>query len=155
VAFLIAVIASTFASIDACITALTTAFSFDFLQFDSIPPERKRRVRYRVLLGVNVVMFLIVLAFWNSDGAIINTIFRIAGYTYGPLLGLYLLGLFSRIRLREKWVPVVCVAAALLTYGMHELLWRTLRFDIGFLNIFMNALFTIILLLLLQQRRDD
>ncbi len=155
VAFLIAVIASTFASIDACITALTTAFSFDFLQFDSIPPERKRRVRYRVLLGVNVVMFLIVLAFWNSDGAIINTIFRIAGYTYGPLLGLYLLGLFSRIRLREKWVPVMCVAAALLTYGMHELLWRTLRFDIGFLNIFMNALFTIILLLLLQQRRDD
>ncbi|HTR28741.1 MAG TPA: sodium:solute symporter [Puia sp.] len=155
VAFLIAVIASTFASIDACITALTTAFSYDFLHFESIPHERKRRVRYQVLLGVNVVMFLIVLAFWNSDGAIINTIFRIAGYTYGPLLGLYLLGLFSRIRLREKRVPAVCVAAALLTYGIHELLWRALHFDIGFLNIFMNALFTIVLLLLFRERPND
>lgn len=155
VAFLIAVIASTFASIDACITALTTAFSYDFLQFETIPHERKRRVRYQVLLGVNIVMFLIVLAFWNSTGAIINTIFRIAGYTYGPLLGLYLLGLFSRIRLRERWVPAVCVSAALLTYVIHEFLWRVYRFDVGFLNIFINALLSMLFLFFLRQRPDD
>jgi hypothetical protein len=142
------VIASTFASIDACITALTTAFSYDFLQFESIPHERRTRTKNRVLLGVNVVMFLIVLAFWNSTGAIITTIFQIAGYTYGPLLGLYLLGLFSRVRLRESWVPVACVAAALLTYGAHELLQRRFHFDVGFLAIFINAGLTICLLML-------
>jgi Na+/proline symporter len=155
IAFLIAVIASTFASIDACITALTTAFSYDFLQFESIPHERKKRVRYRVLFGVNLVMFLIVLCFWNSTGAIINTIFRIAGFTYGPLLGLYLLGLFSRVRLREKLVPVICVSAALLTYGIQEVLWREFRFDLGFLNIFINALLCMLFLLLLRHRPND
>src|SRR5579863_2232475 len=144
VAFLIAVIASTFASIDACITALTTAFSYDFLRFEAIPHERKKKVRYQVLLGVNMVMFLIVLSFWNSTGAIINTIFQIAGYTYGPLLGLYLLGLFSRVQLRERLVPAVCVFAALLTYGVYEFLRRAFGFDVGFLNIFINALFSIL-----------
>jgi Na+/proline symporter len=148
IAFLIAVIASTFASIDACITALTTAFSYDFLQFESIPHERRTRTKNQVLLGVNIVMFIIVLAFWNSTGAIITTIFQIAGYTYGPLLGLYLLGLFSRVRPRESWVPVACVAAALLTYGVHELLQRELHFDVGFLAIFINAGLSICLLML-------
>ena len=154
IAFLIAVIASTFASIDACITALTTAFSYDFLKFESIPHAQKKRTRYRVLLGVNATMFIIVLAFWNSKGAIINTIFQIAGYTYGPLLGLYLLGLFSHARLREKLVPAACVAAALLTYGIREYLWRRQNFDIGFLAIFINASLTILLLLLLSHRRN-
>ena len=148
VAFLIAVIASTFASIDACITALTTAFSYDFLRYESIPHEKKRWVKYAVLMGVNIVMFVIVLAFWGSTGAIIHTIFEIAGYTYGPLLGLYLVGLFSRVRLREKWVPVACVISAGATYGVHEMAWRVFHFDVGFLNIFINALISIVLLLL-------
>jgi Na+/proline symporter len=155
IAFLIAVIASTFASIDACITALTTAFSYDFLRFESIPHERKKRVRYRVLFGVNVVMFIIVLSFWNSKGAIINTIFRIAGYTYGPLLGLFLLGLFSRVRLREKLVPAVCVFAALLTWCVQEALERWFHFDVGFFNIFMNALFSILFLFLVRHRHNE
>ena len=155
IAFLIAVIASTFASIDACITALTTAFSYDFLQFELIPHERRTRTKNQVLLGVNIVMFIIVLAFWNSTGAIITTIFQIAGYTYGPLLGLYLLGLFSRVRPRERGVPVACVAAALLTYGVHELLQRRFQFDVGFLAIFINAGLSMLLLSLLSLRRYE
>ncbi len=154
VAFLIAVIASTFASIDACITALTTAFSYDFLRYESIPPERKRWVRYAVLIGINIVMFVIVMAFWGSTGAIIHTIFEIAGYTYGPLLGLYLVGLFTRVRPREKWVPAACVLSAFVTYGIHELAWRGFQFDVGFLNIFINALISIVLLLLLRRTHD-
>jgi Na+/proline symporter len=152
IAFLIAVIASTFATIDACITALTTAFSYDFLQFESIPHERKTRVRYRVLFGVNIVMYIIVLAFWHSTGAIINTIFRIAGYTYGPLLGLYLIGLFSRVRLREAWTPAVCIASALGTWGIQEAMQRALHFDLGFLIIFINASLCILLLLVTSPR---
>jgi Na+/proline symporter len=151
IAFLIAVIASTFASIDACITALTTAVSYDFLQFESIPHERKTRTKNQVLLGVNIVMFIIVLAFWNSRGAIITTIFQIAGYTYGPLLGLYLLGLFSTVRLRESWTPTACIASAMLTYAIHELLQRQFHFDIGFLAIFINAVLTIVLLCLRRE----
>ena len=155
IAFLIAVIASTFASIDACITALTTAFSYDFLSIGNLPHEKKKQLKNRVLLGVNIVMFLIVMLFWNSKGAIINTIFKIAGYTYGPLLGLYLLGLFTRVSLKGKWVPVACIAAAALTYVLNDYFNKAFHFDIGFMNIFMNAVLTILFLLFIKRKPGD
>ena len=152
IAFLIGVIASTFASIDSCIAALTTAFSYDFMDIENRPHESKKRIKNNVLFGVNVVMFLIVMLFWNSQGAIINTIFKIAGYTYGPILGLYLTGLFSKIKFREKFVPVACVAAALFTYLLNIWFIKELNFDFGFMNIFVNALLTIIFLIVIKKK---
>jgi len=129
IAFFIGVIASTFASIDACIAALTTAFSYDFMDIENRPVEQRKKIKNRVLLGVNVVMFFIVMAFWSSQGAIINTIFKIAGYTYGPILGLYLTGLFSTIHLTEKLVPLACLGAALLTWGLNLFFISEFKFD--------------------------
>lgn len=154
IAFFIGVVASTFASIDACITALTTAFSYDFLDFENKGHEQKRQIKSRVLLGVNVVMFVIVMAFWSSQGAIINTIFKIAGYTYGPILGLYLTGLFTSVRLRDNWAPVACVAAALLTWVLNGLFIRLLNFDFGFMNILVNAVLTILFLFIIKTKKD-
>ena len=151
VAFLIGVIASTFASIDSCIAALTTAFSYDFMDIENRTGEEKRKIKTRVLIGVNIVMFLIVMSFWSSEGAIINTIFKIAGYTYGPLLGLYLAGLFSKIRFKEKWVPVACVSAALCTWLLSGYFIRVYSFDFGFMNIFVNALLTIVFLRIIKK----
>ena len=152
IAFLIGVIASTFASIDSCIAALTTAFSYDFMDIENRPHESKKRIKNQVLLGVNVVMFLIVMAFWNSQGAIINTIFKIAGYTYGPILGLYLTGLFSNIKFKEKWVPVACVGAAFTTWLLNEYFVRAFNFDFGFMNIFVNAVLTILFLIIIKKK---
>ncbi|MEI6140389.1 MAG: sodium:solute symporter [Mariniphaga sp.] len=152
IAFLIGVIASTFASIDSCIAALTTAFSYDFMDIENQPHEKKKQIKNRVLLGVNVVMFLIVMAFWNSQGAIINTIFKIAGYTYGPILGLYLTGLFSTMKMKEKFVPVACVSAAVGTYVLNEYFVRSFNFDFGFMNIFVNALLTIVFLYIIKKK---
>ncbi len=152
IAFLIGVIASTFASIDSCIAALTTAFSYDFMDIENRPAESRKRIKNNVLFGVNVVMFVIVMSFWNSQGAIINTIFKIAGYTYGPILGLYLTGLFSKITFREKYVPVACVSAALLTYLLNIFFIKVFRFDFGFMNIFVNALLTILFLIVIKKK---
>jgi len=152
VAFLIGIIASTFASIDSCITALTTAFSYDFMDIENRPQELKKKIKNRVLLGVNIVMFLIVMAFWNSKGAIINTIFKIAGYTYGPILGLYMTGLFSKIKFKEKWVPVACVAAAIITWFLNGYFIKAFHFDFGFMNIFVNALLTILFLIIIKKK---
>lgn len=152
IAFFIGVIASTFASIDACITALTTAFSYDFMDFEHRPHEARVKIKNRVLLGVNVVMFFIVMAFWNSHGAIINTIFKIAGYTYGPILGLYLTGLFTKISLKEKWVPLGCVAAALITWLLNIYFINTFQFDFGFMNILVNAILTILFLFIIKKK---
>jgi len=152
IAFLIGVIASTFASIDACITALTTAFSYDFMDIENQPHERKKKIKNFVLLGVNVVMFFIVMLFWGSQGAIINTIFKIAGYTYGPILGLYMTGLFSKIKMKEKWVPAACIAAALMTYFLSEYFINSFHFDFGFMNIFVNALLTVLFLMVIKKK---
>lgn len=154
IAFLIGVIASTFASIDSCIAALTTAFSYDFMNIENHPPEAKKRIKNGVLIGVNVVMFFIVLSFWKSQGAIINTIFKIAGYTYGPLLGLYMTGLFSKIKLTEKLVPFACVSSAMVTLLLNEYFIRVFHFDFGFMNIFVNALLTIIFLIIIKRRNN-
>jgi len=152
IAFLIGVIASTFASIDSCIAALTTAFSYDFMDIENRPHLAKKRIKNQVLLGVNIVMFLIVMSFWNSQGAIINTIFKIAGYTYGPILGLYLTGLFSGIKLKEKWVPLACVAAAFVTWLLNEYFIQAFRFDFGFMNIFVNAVLTVLFLIIIKKK---
>ncbi len=155
VAFLIGVIASTFASIDSCIAALTTAFSYDFMDIENQPHESKKKIKNAVLLGVNIVMFLIVMSFWYSKGAIINTIFKIAGYTYGPILGLYLTGLFSKIRFRERWVPVACISAAFFTWLLNGYFIRAFQFDFGFMNIFVNALLTIIFLIVIRKKMAE
>ena len=152
IAFLIGVIASTFASIDSCIAALTTAFSYDFMNIENQPHEKRIKIKNWVLIGVNIVMFLIVMSFWNSKGAIINTIFRIAGYTYGPILGLYLTGLFSKIKMKERLVPFACISAAFLTWLMNMFFIRTFNFDFGFMNIFVNALLTILFLIIIRRK---
>lgn len=150
IAFFIGVIASTFASIDSCIAALTTSLSYDFFDFDKQPLEQQKKIKIWVLLSVNLAMFLIVMTFWNSQGSIINSIFKVAGYTYGPLLGIYLVGLFSQIQLNEKWVPYMAILAAILTYVLNFLLEKQ-GFNLGFLNIFINALLTILLLWLIKK----
>jgi len=153
IAFLIGIVASTFASIDSCIAALTTAFSYDFMNIENKPSEVKKKIKTRVLIGVNIVMFLIVMSFWNSKGAIINTIFKTAGYTYGPILGLYLTGLFSKIKFREKWVPVACVSAAVLTWLLNGYFIRVFNFDFGFMNIFVNAVLTVLFLIIIKKKK--
>ena len=154
IAFFIGVVASTFASIDACITALTTAFSYDFMDFENKTHEQKKQIKNRVLLGVNIVMFILVMAFWSSQGAIINTIFKIAGYTYGPILGLYLTGLFTNIQLKDKWTPVACVAAALFTWVLNSIFISYLNFDFGFMNILVNAVLTMLFLFIIKTKKD-
>lgn len=152
IAFFIGVIASTFASVDSCIAALTTSFSYDFLGFENQPHNVRKKIKNTVLVSVNIIMFLIVILFWNSQGAIINTIFKIAGYTYGPLLGLFLTGLFTNINLKEKWVPLATVTAAIITYLLNIYFTNTHQFDFGFMNILVNAMLTILFLFIIKKK---
>src|SRR5690606_39393955 len=67
--------------------------------------------------GFTVLMFLVILAFrWINDQSVINSVFVIAGYTYGPLLGLYSFGLFTKFAVDDKWVPYLAIAAPLIAF---------------------------------------
>lgn len=151
IAFLLGISAASFSSADSALTALTTSFCYDFLKIETKPQAERKKIKNLSLLGFNVVLFAIVMAFASSQGAVISLIFKVAGYTYGPLLGLYLFGMFSSISLKDKWVPFVCILAAASTYVLNDWFIARFQFDFGFMNIFVNALLTVTGLLLIKK----
>ncbi|WP_405246958.1 sodium:solute symporter [Cellulophaga sp. Asnod2-G02] len=150
--FLLGIIAASFSSVDSSLTALTTSFMYDFLDISEKSSAQRKSLKNKVLLGFSVIVFTIIMLFANSKGDVISLIFKVAGYTYGPLLGLFLLGMFTNVQLKDKWVPVVCLLAPFVTYALSEVLIAKFEFDFGFVNIAVNAGLTILGLLLLRKK---
>jgi hypothetical protein len=94
------------------------------------------------------------MAFSNSKGDVISLIFKVAGYTYGPLLGLYMFGMFTKVSVIDKWIPIICLASPVFTYILSDFLLTTYKFDFGFVNIAVNAIITILGLLLVRTKSD-
>jgi len=149
--FVLGITAASFSSVDSSLTALTTSFTYDFLDISHKSSKEKKKLKNWVLLGFSFVIFLIIMIFSNSRGDIISLIFKVAGYTYGPLLGLYLFGMFSTIRIRDKWVPIICLLAPVCTYILSWYFKNTFHFDFGFINIAVNALLTMLGLILIKK----
>ena len=111
--FIMGLIAATFSSADDAMTALTTSFTIDILKMD---PEGSKTEFWRKIihLGVGIVIFLvIIIGFKNAKGAVINIVLQIASYTYGPLLGLYAFGLLTKLKVKDAFVPLICVLTPL------------------------------------------
>ena len=153
ISFLLGIIAASFSSVDSALTALTTSFTYDFLDMSNKSGKEKKKLKNLVLFGFSVVVFIIIMLFSGSRGDVISLIFNVAGYTYGPLLGLYLFGMFTSVSVKDKWVPLVCVIAPMLTYALSLYLKESINFDFGFISIAVNGMFTIIGLVLIQQKK--
>ena len=104
----------------------------------------KTRLRHRIHIAFAVILLLVILAFraLNSD-AIINAIFKLAGYTYGPLLGLFAFGLFTRREVNDRWAPMCCLIAPLLCYVLesNSAAWFS-GYKFGFELLMLNGLLT-------------
>ena len=152
IVFVLGITAAAYSSADSTLTALTTSFCIDFLELERrYPAEKRVSVRKKVHLVFTFVMFLVILMFyWINDQSVINSVFIIAGYTYGPLLGLYSFGLFTKWQVNDKWVPYVAVAAPILAYiissNSEAWLWG---YKFGFEVLILNGglMFTGLLLL--------
>ena len=154
--FLLGIIAASFSSVDSALTALTTSFTYDFLDISHKSSEEKKKLKNRVLLGFSIVIFIIIMMFSQSKGDVISTIFKVAGYTYGPLLGLYLFGMFTKLTIKDTWVPIICMLAPIVTYVLSAYFKSTYNFDFGFINIAVNASLTIFgLILLLKKTKNE
>lgn len=117
--FIIGLISALFPSADGALTALTASTCIDLIGIRDRgwDEARQKRVRQRVHLAMALLFLGFILYFhWLATPTVIKTLFDVAGFTYGPLLGLFAYGLFFRGRPRERWVPVVCIAAPILTY---------------------------------------
>lgn len=154
VSFILGITAASFSSVDSSLTALTTSFTHDFLDIQHKSSKEQKRLKNKVLLGFSIVIFTIIMLFAESKGDVISTIFKVAGYTYGPLLGLYLFGIFTKIKIKDAAVPFICVLMPLLTYYLNDLFITKFSFDLGFMNILVNALLTILSLIIVTTKNE-
>ncbi len=154
IVFLIGIIAAAYSSADSALTALTTSFCVDFLGFKPQNFASKKQVRIAVHLGFTFVMFLVILLFQaTNDQSVITAVFVAAGYTYGPLLGLFAFGILTKFQVKDRWVPVICVLSPVLSYVVNrnsaEWLWG---YKFGFEILILNGLITFIGLLLIRKK---
>ena len=148
-AFIIGLVAAAYSSADSALTALTTSFCVDFLGYERTKPTNTKNRRF-VHIGFALVLFATILLFnaLNND-AVIKELFRAAGFTYGPLLGLFAFGILTKNKISDRYVIYITLLSMVLTslyfYGMPYLIDG---FEAGFELIIINGLFTYLILYL-------
>lgn len=150
--FIIGLISALFPSVDGAITALTASFCLDIIGFErkNLPEFERMRIKKIVHLSFAVLFTLLVFLFkWYNDKSIVNLIFLIAGYTYGPLLGLFAFGILTKKQPASQVIPFIVLAAPLCCYWLSknaDLIWKGYQFGNEMLLI--NGLLTFVLLYL-------
>lgn len=157
--FLIGLISAAFPSADGALTSLTTSVSIDFLGLDrreGISELAKTRIRYIVHLSIAIIFFISVMIFSAlNDRAVIDKLFTIAGYTYGPLLGLYSFGLFTKRKVNDRITPVIAIISPLACFFMSkysETLFNGYKF--GFELLLLNGFLTFMGLYIFSRKSD-
>ncbi len=145
VLFTVGIVAATFANADSALTAMTTSICVDILgmktAYTSLSEQEKAvKMRKWTHWGVTLLFILFILLFRVcSYTSLIDAVFTLASYTYGPLLGLFALGLFTRCRPRERWTPVVCVLAPLLCYLFEQIVQSSTGYRFGYEILLLNG----------------
>ena len=151
VMFLLGITAAAYSSADSALTSLTTSFCVDFLGFDEegMGSGKDKQTRIRVHIGFSLVLFVVIQIFRIiNDESVISALFTAAGYTYGPLLGLFAFGIFTKRSLRDNWVPIVCLLSPFLAYGFKQVAPVLLYgYQVGFEILIVNGLITFLGLL--------
>ena len=143
VAFVVGLLASAFSSADSALTALTTSTCVDVLDTPSMDPERAKSLRQRVHLGMAVLLWLVIMAFRAvNDTSVVAALFTVANYTYGPLLGLFGVGMFTKWSPRSALIPFVCLGGPVLGYLLEQTVMAVWGFSFGFALLPVNGLIT-------------
>ncbi len=143
VVFLLGLIAAAYSSADSALTSLTTSISLDLLDIEKrLKSHEQERARKQVHLFVSGILILVILAFnyLISDKSVIAKLFEFAGYTYGPLLGLYTLGICTKLQLKDRWVPWIAVTSPVFGYFISQWALSAYQFDFGFFILALNGL---------------
>ncbi len=154
--FLIGLVAAAYSSADSALTSLTTSFTVDILDARNMAEKPLRKLRMKVHVGVSAVLAIIIIIFNTvNDESVISALFTIAGYTYGPLLGMYSFGLFTRWKVKDKWIPLVAVISPVLCYFLSYFSEELFNgYKIGFELLIINGILTFAGLWLLRKRNE-
>jgi SSS family transporter len=152
--FLLGITAANYASADSALTSLTTAFCIDFLNFGKREDINKKRILKITHLGFSVLLLLVILIFKAvNNQSVVMAVFKVAGLTYGPLLGLFAFGLLTRYRIKDRLVPVVVIIAPIISGLLNYFSEQIFNgYQIGFEIIIINGALTFLGLLLIRLR---
>ncbi|MEG2513967.1 MAG: sodium:solute symporter [Bacteroidaceae bacterium] len=149
--FTIGIIAAAFSSADSALTALTTSFCVDILNVNKYTEKEAEKKRKYAHFFISVVFILFILLFEAVNSkSIIDAIYIIASYTYGPLLGLFTFGLFTKMRPRDKYVPYVAIASPFVCYAIDYLVATYTGYKFGYEMLMFNGLLTFLGLVVLS-----
>ena len=140
VLFTIGVVAASFSSADSALTALTTSFCVDICN-----KGKSERLRKRVHIGMSLLFMLFILAFkvLNST-SVIDAIYILCSYTYGPLLGLFAFSLFTKRQVNNKLVPYICIVSPLLCFSLDIIISHFYGYTFGYELLMLNGALTFI-----------
>ena len=151
--FLLGIIAAAYSSADSALTSLTTSFCIDFLNINN--SSNKKKIRFFVHIGFSVILFLVIMIFKEiNDESVINSIFKAAGYTYGPLLGLFSFGIFTKYNVRDRFVLPICILSPAFSYIINIYSEQLLfGYKFGFEILLLNGLITFLGLFLIRKKQ--
>jgi Na+/proline symporter len=153
--FILGLIAAAYSSADSALTSLTTSFSIDILEiekkYDAVKQVVIRKQIHKMFVLVSVIVIL-GFKYFVEDASIIDKVLKFAGFTYGPLLGLYSFGLFTKWNVKDKWVPIVAITAVLSSIILNLYSESWFGFAFGFEILIVNGLLTFIGLMLIRKR---
>ena len=148
--FTLGVVASAFSSADSALTALTTSFCIDLLH-----REKDEHIRKQVHLGLLVAFVIVTLVFhWLGSGSVMDLIYTLVSYTYGPLLGLFAFGMFTKRHLRERLVPYVVIASPVICYVIDAVVHSATGYQFGYEMLMLNGLLTFVGLYWISKSAD-
>lgn len=138
--FVLGMIAAAFSSADDSLTSITTSFSIDILEIEKNTEESAVKIRKKIHLIAAFVIILFVIIFKEiNNKSVIDAIYTIVGYTYGPLLGMYAFGLFTKMPVNDKIVPYICIVAPILSYALNYFSTKYFHYAFGYELLMING----------------
>ncbi|MGD2035186.1 MAG: sodium:solute symporter [Bacteroidales bacterium] len=157
ITFMLGLIAAAYSSADSAITALTTSVTIDLFDAENLAEEKLRKLRWTIHVIVSLIIGIVIFIFrMVNNEAVISTLFKAAGYTYGPLLGMYAFGLFTNLKLRDKWVPVIAIMAPFISFLVKIIMERAINnYQASYEILVLNGIITFMGLWLIANGRNE
>jgi len=151
---MLGLIAAAYSSADSALTSLTTSYCVDFLNIEKQPKEHQKRTRKRVHIAMSIVLIIVIIIFKHVlDKNVIDSVLTVAGYTYGPLLGLFAFGIFTKFQIKDNLVWIVTLASVIITSIVANIPKEFLGgYVVGYELLPFNGFITFLGLLLIRKR---
>ena len=163
ITFILGLVAAAYSSADSALTSLTTSFCIDFINIDQYKPEIQKSIRVKAHIGMSILLIIVVIIFKHVlDRNVIDSLLTVASYTYGPLLGIFSLGIFTNYKIDDKkvlWISLLSVFIISLPKLLFYIGWVSTEnlwgYKIGYELLPLNGLITFICLILVGRKQNQ